>query len=55
MTEEEITGKIIINDGLKKISIKIYGNHERDLYDIYNFMRKMKKEPGSYTLELEIE
>ena len=55
MAEEEITGKIIINDGLKKISIKIYGNHERDLYDIYNFMRKMKKDPGKYSINLEID
>lgn len=55
MVDEEITGKIVIHDGMKRVSIRIYGQDERDLYDIYNFMRKMKKEPGSYTLELEIE
>ena len=55
MVDEEFTGKIIIKDGLKAMTVRITGNNEKELYDIYNFMRKMKKEPGSYTLELEID
>lgn len=55
MADEEYTGKILINDGDKTISVKIEGKSEGELYDIFSFMRKMKKEPGKYTLELEID
>jgi hypothetical protein len=55
MEEETHTGKILINNGEKTIPVKITGKTEKELYDIYIFMRKMKKDPGKYTLELEID
>lgn len=55
MGEEIITGKILINDGEKTMPVSISGKSEKELYDIYIFMRKMKKDPGKYTLELEID
>ena len=55
MEEETYTGKILINNGEKTIPVKITGKNEKELYDIYIFMRKMKKDPGKYTLELEID
>jgi hypothetical protein len=55
MADKELTGKILINDGEKTVSVRIMGKSESELYDIFTFMRKMKKEPGKYTLELEID
>jgi hypothetical protein len=55
MVDEEFTGKILINDGENTIAVSITGRTEKELYNIYNFMRNMKKEPGKYTLELEID
>lgn len=55
MANNELTGKILINDGAKTITVRITGKSESELYDIFTFMRKMKKEPGKYTLELEID
>ena len=55
MVDEKFTGKIVINDGENTIAVNITGRSETELYDIYNFMRNMKKEPGKYTLELEID
>ena len=55
MVDVEFTGKILINDGENKIAVVITGRSEKELYHIYNFMRNMKKEPGKYTLELEID
>ncbi len=54
MVDEEFTGKILINDGENTIAVNITGSSEKELYEIYNFMRNMKKEPGKYTLELKI-
>ena len=54
MVDDEFTGKILINDGKNTIAVSITGSSEEELYDIYNFMRNMKKEPGKYTLELKI-
>ena len=53
--EDEFTGKIIINDGDKTVSVDISGKSEDELYDIFSFMRKMKKEPGKYSINLEID
>lgn len=55
MDDKVYTGKILIHNGEKTIPVKITGKSEKELYDIYIFMRKMKKEPGKYTLELEID
>ena len=55
MTDNEFSGKILINDGNKTVSVNISGKSEEELYEIFTFMRKMKKEPGKYTIELEIE
>ena len=55
MDDKEFTGIIHINDGDKTIPVRITGKSEKELYDIYLFMRKMKKEPGKYSLELEID
>ena len=55
MAGNECSGKILINDGEKTVSVRIIGKSESELYDIFTFMRKMKKEPGKYTLELEID
>jgi hypothetical protein len=53
--DKEFTGKIIINDGDKTVSVDISGKSEDELYDIFSFMRKMKKEPGKYSINLEID
>lgn len=55
MVDEDFTGKIIINDGEKTVSVNITGNSEKELYEIFTFMRKMKKEPGKYSINLEID
>ncbi len=55
MEETGFSGKIIINDGEKEVSVNITGNSEKELYDIFTFMRKMKKDPGKYTINLEID
>lgn len=55
MDETGFSGKIIINDGEKEISVNITGNSEKELYEIFTFMRKMKKDPGKYTINLEID
>jgi hypothetical protein len=55
MAGEERTGKILINDGDKTITVKITGKSEKELFDIFTFMRRMKKDPGKYTLDLEID
>jgi hypothetical protein len=55
MEDTDITGKIIINDGEKEVAVNITGNSEKELYDIFTFMRKMKKDPGKYTIDLEID
>ncbi len=55
MADNEFSGKILINDGNKTVSVNISGKSEKELYEIFTFMRKMKKEPGKYTIELEIE
>ena len=55
MADEEFTGKILINDGENTIEVNITGRSEKELYDIYNFMRNMKKDPIKYNLELEID
>jgi hypothetical protein len=53
--DNEFTGKIIIEDGEKTVSVNITGKSENELYEIFSFMRKMKKEPGKYTINLEID
>jgi hypothetical protein len=55
MTDKELTGKILINDGEKTISVNITGKSENELYEIFTFMRKMKKDPGKYSINLEID
>ncbi len=55
MVDDDCTGKIIINDGDKTVSVNIIGNSEKELYEIFTFMRKMKKDPGKYTINLEID
>ena len=55
MAENNRTGKILINDGEKTITVNISGSSEKELYEIFTFMRKMKKDPGKYTLDLEID
>ena len=55
MGDKEYKGKILINDGDKTISVTITGKSEKELYDIFMFMRKMKKDPGKYTIELEVD
>ena len=55
MTDKELTGKILINDGEKTVSVNISGKSEDDLYEIFTFMRKMKKDPGKYSINLEID
>ena len=55
MADKEFTGKIMINDGEKTVYVRVMGKSKAELYDIFSFMRKMKKEPGKYTLELEID
>ena len=53
--DNEFTGKIIIDDGEKTVSVDISGKSQDELYEIFSFMRKMKKEPGKYTINLEID
>ncbi len=55
MGDKEYSGKILINDGDKTISVTITGRSEKELYDIFMFMRKMKKDPGKYTIDLEVD
>ncbi|UCG68780.1 MAG: hypothetical protein JSV09_13410 [Thermoplasmata archaeon] len=55
MAEKDCTGKILINDGEKTVSVNITGSSEKELYEIFTFMRKMKKDPGKYTIDLEID
>ena len=52
---EEFTGKIIIDDGSKTVSVNISGKSEKELYEIFTFMRKMKKDPGKYSIDLQID
>jgi hypothetical protein len=53
--DNEFTGKIIIDDGDKTVSVDISGKSQDELYEIFSFMRKMKKEPGKYSINLEID
>jgi hypothetical protein len=53
--DKEFTGKIIIDDGDKTISVNISGKSEDELYEIFTFMRKMKKDPGKYSIDLQID
>lgn len=53
--DTEFTGRIIIDDGDKTVSVDISGKSQDELYEIFTFMRKMKKEPGKYSLNLEID
>lgn len=53
--DNEFTGKIIIDDGEKTVSVDISGKSQDELYEIFSFMRKMKKEPGKYSINLEID
>jgi hypothetical protein len=53
--DNEFTGKILIDDGDKTVSVDISGKSKDELYEIFSFMRKMKKEPGKYTINLEID
>ena len=55
MVDDDCTGKIIINDGDKTVSVNITGSSEKELYEIFTFMRKMKKDPGKYSIDLEID
>lgn len=55
MADEDFKGKIIINDGEKTVSVNITGSSEKELYEIFTFMRKMKKDPGKYSINLEID
>jgi hypothetical protein len=55
MVGKDRSGKILINDGEKTIAVNITGKSENELYEIFTFMRKMKKDPGRYTLDLEID
>jgi hypothetical protein len=55
MADKEFTGRILINDGDKTVTVNITGKSEDELYDIFSFMRKMKKQPGKYSINLEID
>ncbi len=55
MDDKEFTGKIIINDGEKTVFVNISGKSKNELYEIFTFMRKMKKDPGKYAINLEID
>ncbi len=51
----QYSGKIIINDGDKIISLDVVGKTTDELYDTFKFVRNIKKEPGKYKLELKID
>ncbi|UCE37776.1 MAG: hypothetical protein JSW00_00580 [Thermoplasmata archaeon] len=55
MADSEFTGKILINDGKKTVTVNITGKSEEELYEIFTFMRKMKKDPGNYSINLKID
>ncbi|UCE73566.1 MAG: hypothetical protein JSV56_11140 [Methanomassiliicoccales archaeon] len=55
MADKEYTGRILINDGDQTVTVNIAGKSEDELYDIFSFMRKMKKQPGKYSINLEID
>lgn len=49
------SGKIVIDDGEKIVSLDVVGKSTNELYDTFKFVRNIKKEPGKYKLELKIE
>lgn len=46
------TAKISIDDGESRVEIKITGRSEEELYDVYRFISRMRKDPGNYQIEL---